>query len=356
MSGGEAQAPRSSEYALVPANGIDAEQLVEFASRVWRDRPPYERILSSWWRHAAADCASALVHHSTAAMVGLCAGRPSEWIIGRASYPAVSICDFFIDPRHGGKLLGRRLLRSFEAPGRLVNAISISDIAAAYVSRMGWKGPYASSLMVMPVPLLARIGHSLTVRRAGLALEDHAVSGGQMPERLKAGLDRIDAATIDDAAAHMRRGANEWAWHLSIYPERTHRFCLAYRDAEPVGYVVTRRMTSGRSRHMGRLQAAMITDLVAVHDDPLTLRALAASAVATAAELRAVVALFVTTALSHRRALAAIGFMSPGFPVLGRLLRDRAPTYMWWPRGPGAALSADAMTMTFADSAVDLDL
>ncbi len=356
MSEDNAQAPRNSEYALVSANDVDAERLVDFASRVWNDRPPYERILSSWWRHASADCANALIHQASGVMVGLCAGRPSEWIIGGRPHPAVSICDFFIDPGHGGKLLGRRLLRSFQAPGRLVNAISVSDMAAAYVSRMGWKGPYASSLMVMPLPLLARIGHSLVVRRADLVLEDHAVRGGQMPETLKAGLDRIEAATAGDAAARMRRGATEWAWHLSIYPERSYRFCLAYRDAEPIGYVVTRRMTSGRSRRMGRLQAAMITDLVAVHDDAAVLRALGARAVATAAELRAAVALFVTTALSHRRALAAIGFVSPDFPLLGRLLRDRGPTYMWWPRGPGAVLTADGMTMTFADSAVDLDL
>jgi hypothetical protein len=29
---------------------------------------------------------------------------------------------------------------------------------------------------------------------------------------------------------------------------------------------------------------------------------------------------------------------------------------MWLPRGPGAGLAAENMTMTFADSAVDLDL
>jgi len=356
MSEGDAQATRSSDYALVAANDIDAERLVDFASRVWHDRPPFERILSSWWRHASPGCANALVHQASAAVVGLCTGRPSEWIIGGRLHPAVSICDFFIDPRHGGKLLGRRLLRSFEAPDRFINAFSISDVAVAYGTRLGWRGPYASSLMVMPLPILARIGHSLMLARAGLDLEDHAVCGGQMPQALKADLDRIDTTTADDAAAHMRRGANEWAWHLSIYPERTYRFCVAYRNAEPIGYVVTRRMTSGRSRQMGRLQAAMITDLVAVHDDPVVLRALAARAVATAAELRAAIALFATTALSHRRALAAIGFVSADFPVLGRLLRERAPTYMWVPRGPGAALTADGMTMTFADSAVDLDL
>jgi hypothetical protein len=356
MSEDDAQAPRHSEYALVSANDIDAERLVNFASRVWHDRPPHDRILFSWWRRASADCANALIHRPSGAMVGLCAGRPSEWIIAGRSHPAVSICDFFVDARHGGRLLGRRLLRSFEAPGRLVNAISISDMAAAYVARMGWRGPYVSSLMVLPLPLLAKIGHALMVRRGGLVLKDHAIAGAQMPETLKADLDRIDAIRAHDAAAHMRRGANEWLWRLSIYPDRIYRFCLAYRNAEPVGYVVTRAMTRGRGRQMGTLQGAMITDLVAVHDDPAALRALAASAVASAAELRALVVVFMTTALSHRRALAAIGFASPGFPVLGRFLRQRAPTYMWSPRGPGAALTADSMTMTFADSTIDLDL
>jgi hypothetical protein len=177
-----------------------------------------------------------------------------------------------------------------------------------------------------------------------------------MPETLGADLERIETAKIHDAPARMRRGADEWSWRCSIYPDQTYRLCLAYRDGEPLGYVAVRPMTPGRSRQLGSLRGALITDLVAVHDDPTTLRVLGAKAVAIAAELRVAVALFVTTALSHRRALAAIGFLSPKFPVLGRVLAHRAPTYMWWPRGPGATLAAEDVTMTFADSAVDLDL
>ena len=352
----DAQARRHSQYALVSAHDIDAERLIDFASRVWPERPPYERILSCWWRHAASGCAAAVVHQSTGIMVGLCAGRPSEWVVAGQVYPAISICDFFVDPQHEGKLLGRRLLRHFEAPGRLLNALSISDIAAAYLGRMGWTGPYASSLMVMPLPRVARIFHRMMVRRAGLDLADYAIAGGQMPETLGADLDRIEAARAHDAPAHMRRGASEWSWRMSIYPDQTYRFCFAYRDAQPLGYVAVRAMSPGRSRQMGRLRGALMTDLVALHDDPTTLRVLAVRAVAMAAELGATVALFVTTACSHRRALAAIGFVSPDFPVFGRTLARRAPTYMWLPRGPGAGLAAEDMTMTFADSAVDLDL
>jgi hypothetical protein len=356
MSAGDAQASRHSEYASVPANDIDAGKLVDFASRVWSDRPPYDRILSCWWRHASSDCANALVHQGTGTVVGLCAGRPSEWVIAGQVHPAISICDFFVDPNHEGRMLGRRLLRSFEAPGRLLNAISISDIAAAYVNRMGWMGPYASSLLLMPLPHVARIGHFLMARRADLDLTDYAIAGGKIPATLGADLDRIEAARAGDGPAHMRRGASEWSWRMTIYPDRTYRFCVAYRDGEPRGYVVVRPTTPGRSRRMGRLRGALISDLVALHDDAETLRVLAARAVAISAELSAAVVLFVTTAQSHRRALAAIGFLSQDFPIFGRVLARRAPTYMWSPRGPGAGLSAEGMTMTFADSAVDLDL
>jgi hypothetical protein len=356
MSEGSVQVGGDSEYALVSANDIDRDRLIEFASRIWPDRPPYDRILACWWRRAPPDCGRALLHQKTGTMVGLCAGRPSEWIIAGQVHPAVSLCDFFVDRHHEGKLLGRRLLRSFEAPGRLLNAISISDIAVAYVQRLGWNGPYESSLMVMPLPLFAKIGHSLTVGRSGFDFRDYASVGGRLPEALGADLDGIEAMRGHDAPAHMRRGASEWSWRMSIYPENTYRFCVAYRDGVPAGYVAVRSMTPGRSRQMGRLRGVLITDLVAVRDDPSTLRVLAAKGVAMSAELRAAVALFVTTALSHRRALAAMGFVSPGFPVLGRLLARRAPTFMWSRRGPAAGLVPENMMMTLADSAVDLDL
>jgi hypothetical protein len=356
MSAADGEVPRPAEYVIVPARSIDDERLLQFAAAAWHDRPPFRRILASWWRNAAPECAVAVVHQPSQAMVGLCGGRPCEWVIGGEIYPAVSIGDWYVDPRHEGRLIGRRILRHFQVPGRFVNAISISDVATAYVRRMGWRGPYPSSLMALPLPRLARIGHWAMRRGSGLDLVEHAVGGGQALGTLGADLDRIEAARRHGALAHMRRGARDWSWRLSIYPERIYRFCVARRDGEPVGYVAVRRMEPGTSRQLGKLQGAMITDLVAVSDDRAVLRALGVRAAAIAAEMRAAVALFVTTAHAQRRALTAIGFLSPGFPLLGRLLGRRAPVFMWWPGGPGAALASDGVEMTFADSTVDLDL
>jgi hypothetical protein len=307
---------------------------------------------------AAPGCAVAALHQPTNTMVGLCGARPSEWVIGGAFYPAVSIGDWHVDPAHEGRLIGRRILRHFqEVSGRLVNAISISDVATAYVRRMGWKGPYRSSLMAMPLPSFARIGHRAITRDSGLTFDEHAV-GGDATTLGAVGddLDRIEVARSSNSLAHMRRGADDWSWRLSIYRERVYRFCVARRAGAPVGYVAVRRMQPGTSRQLGKVPSAMIVDLVAVDDEREVLRAMGMRACAMAADMRVGVALFVTTSRAHRSALSSVGFLSPGTPLLGRLLAPRAPVVMWWPRGPGALLDPTAIEMTFADSTVDLDL
>jgi hypothetical protein len=349
-------APRAGAYSIVPARSVDETRLIRFAAAVWPPGPARDRILVSWWRHAAPDCAVAAIHEPSQAMVALCGARPCEWVIGGSLYPTVSICDWHVDPAHEGRLIGRRILRHFQVPGRLVNAISISDMATAYVRRMGWQGPFPSALMAMPLPRLARIGHEVLARGAGLDFAEQAVGGETTLGPLGDDLDRIEAARTTGSLAHMRRGASDWSWRLSIYRERVYRFCVARRGETPVGYVAVRRMQPGTSRQLGRVSSVMIVDLVAVDDEREVLRALAMRAVAMAAAMRAGVALFVTTSRAHRAALSSVGFLSPATPLLGHLLARRAPVVMWWPGGPGALLDPDAIEMTFADSTVDLDL
>src|SRR5262245_56663570 len=119
MSDGAAGAFGAGEYKLVPARSIDDTRLGTFAASVWPDRPTHDRILSSWWRRAEASCAIAAVHEPTGAMSGICGGRPSEWVIAGQVLPAVAICDWYIAPTHAGRGLGKRLVRHFEASGRL---------------------------------------------------------------------------------------------------------------------------------------------------------------------------------------------------------------------------------------------
>jgi hypothetical protein len=302
------------------------------------------------------NCCVAAIHQPSGVIAGLCAGRPSKWVVGGQTHPAVAICDWYVAPTHAARMLGRRLVRHFETPNCMLYAFSMSDDAIAYLTRLGWIGPYTSALLALPLPRVARAAHAILRSRRGLDVRDYVVDSGALPAALAQDLDRIQVVRTGDAHAHMWRGADEWSWRLSVCGERSYRFGVAYRAGEPVGYTVVRRLTSGSSRLLGRLPGALLTDLVAVADDTEVLRALIARATAYASELGAAVALAATTNAGQHRALAAMGFLSPSVPLLGRFLQQRAPQYMWLPRGPAAQFTANDMSLTFADSDVDFKL
>lgn len=289
-------------------------------------------------------------------MIALCAGRPSEWSIGGMIHPAASICDWYVAPGHGGRLIGRRLVRHFDAPGRIMLAFSMSADAIGYLGRLGWTGPHRSSLMVLPLPALAKLLHGAAGRKSGLDLSDHAVSTGSLSSELASAFDAIEAAHSPSSASRMVRGAKEWAWRLSVCGALSYRICIAHRQSKPAGYVVVRRMTPGRSKALGRITGAIVTDLVAVDDDPIVLRALGSRAAGLAAELGASVAVAAITTEIQRRALSALGFLSPDTPLAGRVLASRSPEFMWLPRGPAAALNPEHVLLNYADSDVDLNL
>jgi GNAT superfamily N-acetyltransferase len=344
----------SNDYAFVPAKSVPDSKLIAFASAVWPGRAPRERIDASWWRRAEEGCAVAAVHEPTGAMAGLCGGRPSQWMTAGRSGPAVAICDWYVDPGHAGRGIGKRLVQQFEAPDRFIHAFSISDAAIVNFQKLGWQGPYASSFMMLPLPRLARLLHLGSARLNEWEFRERVLTGGALPANLGDELDRIEACTTAGALAHMRRDAAEWRWRLPIRAERTYRFCVAYRAGAPVGYVALRRLTPGRIRQLGRIEGAFITDLAA--EDAPTVRALALRAVAIAADMRAGVVLAATTIPAHQRALARLGFLSPAVPLIGKILARRAPQFMWLPRGPAAALVASDIAFTFADATIDFDL
>jgi GNAT superfamily N-acetyltransferase len=343
-----------NDYAFVPATSVPESKLIAFASAVWPGREPRERIDASWWTRAEAGCAVAAVHEPTGAMAGLCGGRPSQWTIAGRAFPAVAICDWYVDPGHAGRGIGKRLVQHFEAPDRFMYAFSISDAAIANFQKLGWEGPYASSFMMLPLPRLARLLHRGSARSNEWEFRERVVTGGVLPADLGDELDRIEARTTAGALAHMRRDAAEWRWRLPIRAERTYRFCVAYRADAPVGYVVLRRLTPGRIRQLGRIEGAFITDLAA--EDASTVRALAVRAVAIAADIRARLVLAATTIPIHQRVLARLGFLSPAVPLISKMLAPRAPRFMWVPRGPAAALVAGDIAFTFADATIDFDL
>jgi hypothetical protein len=347
--------PASDEYALVPATSVGHKALGAFVARIWPEEAPERRIRTWWWKRAGPSFAVAAVHQQSGAMAGLCGGRHCEWIIANKSFPAVAICDWYVSAEHAGKGIGKRLVEHFTAPERFLYAFSISDAAIVNFKKLGWTGPHYSLLMLLPVPpIIAR--YAFGAPKEGLELQDHELVNGAALGALGLDLEHVETLRTKDATAHMRRGTDDWSWRLSVCGERRYRVCVARRAGEPVGYVVVRRITEGRSRQLQKLRAAIISDLVAAKDDPAVLHALASRAVAIAANLKAMTLVTATTARAHQDALAKAGFLTPASPLLGRQLRDRAPQFMWLPRGAGSTLTAGAMALTFADVAVDLDL
>src|SRR5262249_26583992 len=170
---------------------------------------------------SSPDSAVAAMHAPTGAMAGLCGGRRTEWIVAGRSHAGLAINDWYVTPAHAGHGLGKRLLQTFEAPGRFMHAISISDASIVNFKRLGWRGPYSARRMLLRVPRLTRM-LSVWRRRDGIALEDHAVAGGEVPDALAAALDRIDSRVELGGRARMRRGAGEWRIRLPIRAEWTY--------------------------------------------------------------------------------------------------------------------------------------
>jgi GNAT superfamily N-acetyltransferase len=382
----EADQIRAAGYDFVPANSIDPARLIAFSTAVWPERPA-DQLVSRWWRRAAPSCATAAVHEATGALAGFCSARPSDWVINRQTVSTVAICDWYVDPAHAGKGLGKCLLRHFETDDKFVFALSLSDAAVANFKKLGWAGPHRACLMLLPLPTIAKFRAAIFSRRPPFELEDWVIESAvlsavparrvlvehqdhaslddsaQCPLRLEPAhalgalgpqLDRIEGHRLSDATAHMRRGEAEWRWRLSVCGERGYHLCLARDAGEPVGYVAVRRLRPGSSRQLGHIPGAIITDLVAVNDEPAVLRALATRAATVASRLGAAVVLAVTNRPGEQDALGGAGFLSPDVPLLGRALTRRSPQYMWVPKGPGTHISASALALNFADSDVDL--
>jgi len=347
----ERRAAAAQDYTLVPAASVDKERLLAFDAVARPERQGRDRVLASWWRHAPPECAVAAIHTPSDAMVGICAGRPSTWIFTSGPVPAIAICEWFVDPAHFGKGIGKRMVQKFSSPGRFLYTFVISEAAIANFKRLGWVGPFIAPLLARPLPRVA-----FARRVTGVEIQEYAVNRGNIPTGLGGALDRIEARRAIGTHVHMKRHAQELSWRLSLSGDRQYRLTVASRAGEPVGYVAVRRATLGTNRLMDQLRGAFVTDLVAVEDEADVLRSLAWCAIANAGQLGAMAALATTTVPAQQKALTAVGFLSPRSPVLGTVLAARSPRFMWVPEGPAVKLTAGDMALTFADSDADFNL
>lgn len=331
---------------LVPARSLDRELLIAFAPGAWPDDPP-ENVLSRWWLTSDFAEVIAALDQSSGRIAAICVGVPSRWRLpGGEVGKAISICGWYVHPDFAGHGLGRLLVQAFEQDSPFLNTLSISEAAVRGFAKMGWVGPHATKLRLLPVLRLRRKG-SGEVR-----LRSFDASATGMADELAQALDAIDAAK-PEAQLRRIRTADDWRMRLTARPKRVYRFHVIEAEGEPVGYFAVRPTDeeAGRQYRLARLH--FLTDAVFNSDDPQMMRA-AFDALARAAPQSAGALLLCTSSGTIADAASAAGWLDERSPILGSRLAAKAPLYMLG--GRFVPFEGADVRLTFADSDVDLNI
>ena len=125
---------------------------------------------------------------------------------------------------------------------------------------MGWVGPHATKLRLLPLPRLRR------KRSGGVRLRSFDASATAMPGGLAEALDAIDAGK-PEAQLRRIRAADDWRMRLTARPRRSYRFYVIEAGGKPIGYFAVRPTDeeAGRQYRLARLH--YVTDAVFNSDD-----------------------------------------------------------------------------------------
>ena len=328
---------------------MDRAAIIAFAAAVWGEATK-DDVLRRWWLSCEFASTTAAVDRASGRIAGICVAVPSQWDLpGHGTAEARSICGWYVAPEFTGRGLGKVLVRSFAGEASCMNALSISEAAIRNFAKLGWVGPFATRLRLLPMPLLARARGRAEGR---LEIVSYSASSVNFPLGLAAALDRIDAAKPSTQLRRKRRGS-DWRAHLACRPNRRPRFHILLCDGEPAGYFIIRSTDreAGPIYRLARLH--YVSDLVVNRLDEELLRfvfgRIGAVAPATAGAL-----LFCTSSATLADAAAQAGWLTENSPFIGPRLAQKAPQYML---GEGFVPYAGAdFHLTFADSDVDLNI
>jgi GNAT superfamily N-acetyltransferase len=331
---------------LVPARTLDRSLLVEFAPGVWPHDEP-EKVLSRWWLTSEFAEVIAALDETSGRVAAICVGVPSRWRLpGGEIASAISICGWYVHPDFAGHGLGRLLVRAFEDSAPFLNTLSISEAAVRGFARMGWVGPYATKLRLLPFP------HYRRGRTDGVSLRSFDASAAAMPGALADALDRIDAEK-PEAQLRRIRTADDWRGRLAARPRRNYRFHVVDIGGRAVGFFAVRPTDDEAGRQYRAARLHYVTDAVFNDDDGALMRA-AFHAVAAAAPASAGALLLCTSSARLADAASAAGWLDERARLLGARLAAKAPQYMLG--GKFVTFAESDVRLTFADSDVDLNI
>ncbi len=258
----------------------------------------------------------------------------------------ISICGWYVHPDYVGRGAGQLLVRDFERTAAFLNTLSISDAAARSFAKLGWVGPFRTSLRLLPAPIFRRSA-------AGeIDIQSFRASAEQFPDKLAEALTVLEA---DKPLSQLRsrRSADSWRDRLRVNPGRRYDFHILYAGRRPFGYFAVRPTDgeAGRQYRLARLH--YVVDAIFNRDDPELLgaafRALPAQVAPSAGAL-----LLCTSAPAIAAAASAAGWLDEDSLLIGARLAAKAPLYMV--AGGFAPLAAADIRLTFADSDLDFNI
>jgi GNAT superfamily N-acetyltransferase len=331
---------------LVPARSLDRGLLTAFAPGAWPDDPP-GKVLSRWWLTSDFAEVIAALDEASGRVAAICVGVPSRWRLpGGEVGRAISICGWYVHPDFAGRGLGRLLVQAFEQDSPFLNTLSISEAAVRGFAKMGWVGPHATKLRLLPLPRLR------PRRSGGVRLRSFDASASAMPGGLAEALDAIDAGK-PEAQLRRIRAADDWRMRLTARPRRSYRFHVLDAGGEPIGYFAVRPTDEEAGRQYRLTRLHYVTDAVFNSDDLETMSS-AFHALAVAVPRSAGALLLCTSSSAIADAATAAGWLDERSPILGKRLAAKAPLYMLG--GRFVPFEQADVRLTFADSDVDLNI
>ena len=344
--------PASNPFQFCPVRRLDAARVEAFAREVWPDDDERHNILQSWWMTTDADVATAAVEIDSGRIAGLCVGVPSEWDIEGQKVSAASICSWYVSPHFMGRGLGKKLVQSFAARSPYLNTFSISAAAIENFRKLGWIGPFRSSLLLFPLPGLRTAAKH---RTDGITISSFVTSGRDIAPELGAALDRIDRER-PRSPQRRRRTGDDWRRHLGYVPGRSYDIQIVGDERGPIGYFALRAADQQAGRQYRAARLHYVTDLAVNRDDPATLGIILRAIVAARSVRGAGAILLCTTDDRVARAARHNGWMSDQTPLIGPRLADKAPLYMKGDGFKDGGPDGLDLQLTFFDSDVDLNI
>ena len=293
----------TDEFVVRPYAAADRGRLLDLLRHVWPNRRPLEpHVDRRWWWQFAEPPILLAEQAPTAALAGLCAYLPFRLRTRGREVDAAWFVDFFVQPNHQGRGIGRRLTQAVHARFALTASLSQTAMAWRVFQKLGWRERAAVQVSMHPWPK-----PWMFPRRGGFDVSGHAVDA-QLP--VAAEIDALWADVASSYPAIACRSSQDLIRRYASHGGRAYDLICARRGSKCVGYMVVR-------------APGLIVDALARPDDSAAFAAMLAEAARRLLELGAVRLHCLVTPLRWRQVLARRGFLAADTPLVGARLRSQ---------------------------------